>query len=60
MINAMDAVLPSMAMRGSGYHMPYRNVDGNDIDAVIAEFGRAGHRVFGAEGANDVAQRPHA
>ncbi len=30
-----------LAQRGSGYNMPTRNVDGNDVDTVIREFGLA-------------------
>jgi len=33
-----------LAKRGSGYAMPHWNVDGNDIDTVIAEFGKAVER----------------
>ena len=30
-----------MAKRGSGYNMPFFNVDGNDVDEVIKAFGEA-------------------
>jgi pyruvate dehydrogenase E1 component alpha subunit len=30
-----------LALRGGGYGMPNWNVDGNDVDTVIAEFGKA-------------------
>jgi pyruvate dehydrogenase E1 component alpha subunit len=30
--------------------MPYRNVDGNDVDTVIAEFGKAVERARAGEG----------
>ena len=30
-----------LAKRGSGYNMPYFNVDGNDLDTVIQAFGEA-------------------
>jgi pyruvate dehydrogenase E1 component alpha subunit len=30
-----------LALRGSGYAMPYRHVDGNDVDTVIEQFGIA-------------------
>ena len=37
-----------LALRGGGYAMPHWNIDGNDVDTVIAEFGKAVHR--GREG----------
>ena len=30
-----------LAMRGCGYAMPHWNIDGNDLDVVIREFGKA-------------------
>ncbi len=33
-----------LAERGSGYAMPHYHVDGNDVDIVIAEFGKAVER----------------
>jgi pyruvate dehydrogenase E1 component alpha subunit len=33
-----------LAERGSGYNLPHYNVDGNDVDTVISEFGRAVER----------------
>jgi pyruvate dehydrogenase E1 component alpha subunit len=39
-----------LAERGSGYNMPHRNVDGNDVDTVIAEFGVAVERARKGEG----------
>jgi pyruvate dehydrogenase E1 component alpha subunit len=39
-----------LAKRGCGFNMPYRNVDGNDVDTVIAEFGEAVRRGRAGEG----------
>ncbi len=39
-----------LAERGSGYAMPHCNIDGNDIDVVIAEFGKAADRAAPARG----------
>jgi len=39
-----------LAERGCGYAMPHRNVDGNDIDTVIHEFGVAVERARRGEG----------
>ena len=39
-----------LAERGCGYNMPHRNVDGNDVDTVIAEFGKAVERGRAGEG----------
>ena len=39
-----------LAERGSGYNMPHYNVDGNDVDTVIAEFGKAVNRARAGEG----------
>ena len=39
-----------LAQRGSGYNMPHWNVDGNDIDTVIREFGKAVERARKGEG----------
>jgi pyruvate dehydrogenase E1 component alpha subunit len=32
---------PDLAKRAAGFNMPYYHVDGNDVDAVIAGFGKA-------------------
>ncbi|HZK80311.1 MAG TPA: thiamine pyrophosphate-dependent enzyme [Humisphaera sp.] len=40
----------NLAERGSGYNMPHWNVDGNDVDVVIREFGRAVERARAGEG----------
>ena len=39
-----------LALRGAGYAMPHYHVDGNDIDIVIREFGRAVDRARAGEG----------
>jgi pyruvate dehydrogenase E1 component alpha subunit len=39
-----------LAKRGSGFNMPHENVDGNDIDIVIREFGKAADRARRGEG----------
>lgn len=39
-----------LAKRGLGYNMPCENVDGNDIDAVIAAMTKAGDRARRGEG----------
>jgi pyruvate dehydrogenase E1 component alpha subunit len=39
-----------LAKRGSGFNMPYRHVDGNDVDTVIKEFGEAARRGRAGEG----------
>ncbi|HVT87316.1 MAG TPA: pyruvate dehydrogenase (acetyl-transferring) E1 component subunit alpha [Tepidisphaeraceae bacterium] len=39
-----------LAQRGSGYNMPHRNIDGNDLDAVIAAMTQATERARGGEG----------
>jgi len=39
-----------LAERGCGYNMPHRHVDGNDVDIVIAEFGKAVERARAGEG----------
>ena len=39
-----------LAERGSGYAMPHRNIDGNDVDTVIAEFTKAADRGRAGEG----------
>ena len=36
--------------RGCGFNMPHRNVDGNDVDTVIKEFGEAMERGRNGEG----------
>ena len=35
---------PDLAKRAAGFNMPYYHVDGNDVDAVIAGFGKAVER----------------
>jgi pyruvate dehydrogenase E1 component alpha subunit len=32
---------PDLAMRASGYRMPHYHIDGNDLDVVISEMGKA-------------------
>lgn len=39
-----------LAMRGSGYNMPHYHVDGNDIDSVIRDFGKAVERGRSGQG----------
>jgi len=39
-----------LAQRGCGYAMPTRNVDGNDVDAVIAAVGEAADRARAGNG----------
>jgi pyruvate dehydrogenase E1 component alpha subunit len=39
-----------LAERGSGYNMPHWNIDANDIDVVIREFGKAMERGRRGEG----------
>jgi pyruvate dehydrogenase E1 component alpha subunit len=39
-----------LAKRGGGYNMPYFNVDGNDVDTVIEELGKAAERARNGEG----------
>jgi pyruvate dehydrogenase E1 component alpha subunit len=39
-----------LALRGCGYNMPHRNVDGNDIDTVIKEMTEAAERGRRGEG----------
>jgi pyruvate dehydrogenase E1 component alpha subunit len=41
---------PDLAKRGSGFNMPHRNIDGNDIDTVIAEITEATDRARRGEG----------
>jgi pyruvate dehydrogenase E1 component alpha subunit len=53
-----------LSQRGCGYDMPHWNVDGNDVDTVIAEFGKAMERGRKGEGpsyivANTYRQRGH-
>jgi pyruvate dehydrogenase E1 component alpha subunit len=35
---------PDLAQRACGYDMPHWNIDGNDVDTVMAEFGKAMER----------------
>jgi pyruvate dehydrogenase E1 component alpha subunit len=39
-----------LAERGAGFAMPHYHVDGNDVDTVIAEFGKAKERAVSGEG----------
>lgn len=39
-----------LAKRAAGYNMPFKNVDGNDVDEVITEFGVAAERARRGEG----------
>ena len=39
-----------LAERGSGYDMPHYHVNGNDVDTVIAEFGKAVERARSGKG----------
>jgi len=39
-----------LSQRGCGFAMPHYNVDGNDLDVVIAEFGKAKERARRGEG----------
>ena len=39
-----------LAKRGSGFNMPFYNIDGNDIDVVIAEMTKAAERARKGEG----------
>ena len=39
-----------LAMRGSGFAMPHRNLDANDVDTVIKEFGEAADRARAGQG----------
>ena len=39
-----------LAERGCGYAMPHWNIDGNDVDVVIREFGKAVERARRGEG----------
>ena len=41
---------PDLAQRGSGYKMPHWNIDGNDLDVVAAEIGKAADRARRGEG----------
>jgi len=39
-----------LAERGAGFAMPHYHVDGNDVDTVISEFGKAKERAGNGEG----------
>jgi len=39
-----------LAERGSGYNMPHYHVDGNDVDTVIKQFGKAVDRARAGDG----------
>jgi len=41
---------PDLAKRGQGYNMPSENVDGNDVDTLIAKFTEARNRGVAGEG----------
>jgi len=47
---ARSSAEPELAKRASGYHMPYRAIDGNDIDIVIAQMNEAAERGRRGEG----------
>ncbi|MEA2711389.1 MAG: pyruvate dehydrogenase component alpha subunit [Phycisphaerales bacterium] len=47
---ARHSAEPDLAKRGSGFNMPYKNIDGNDIDAVIKEMTEAAERGRRGEG----------
>ena len=44
------SAVPDLAERGCGYAMPHRNVDGNDVEVLIEEFGAAVERARGGNG----------
>jgi pyruvate dehydrogenase E1 component alpha subunit len=39
-----------LAKRGSGYNIPFKSIDGNDIDVVIDEIGKSAERARSGEG----------
>jgi pyruvate dehydrogenase E1 component alpha subunit len=41
---------PDLAERGCGYRMPHWNIDGNDVDVVMAEMSKAVERARSGEG----------
>src|SRR4051812_6667472 len=41
---------PDLAERGCGFRMPHWNIDGNDIDVVMAEIGKAAERARRGDG----------
>jgi pyruvate dehydrogenase E1 component alpha subunit len=41
---------PDLAERGCGYRMPHWNIDGNDVDVVMQEVGKAAERARRGEG----------
>jgi pyruvate dehydrogenase E1 component alpha subunit len=47
---ARSSAEKDLALRGSGFNMPHRNVDGNDVDTVIEEFSDAADRARAGEG----------
>jgi pyruvate dehydrogenase E1 component alpha subunit len=47
---ARSSAEPELAKRASGYHMPYRAIDGNDVDTVITEMNAAAERGRRGEG----------
>ncbi len=47
---ARSSAEKDLAKRGSGFAMPHRNIDGNDVDVVIAELTEAADRARRGEG----------
>ena len=47
---ARHSAEPDLAKRGSGFNMPFKNIDGNDIDVVIKEMTEAAERGRRGEG----------
>jgi pyruvate dehydrogenase E1 component alpha subunit len=47
---ARHSAEPDLAKRGSGFNIPYKNIDGNDIDVVIKEMTEAAERGRRGEG----------
>jgi pyruvate dehydrogenase E1 component alpha subunit len=47
---ARHSAEPDLAKRGSGFNMPFKNIDGNDIDIVIKEMTEAAERGRRGEG----------
>ena len=41
---------PDLAERGCGFNMPHWNIDGNDVDVVMAETGKAVERARRGDG----------
>ena len=47
---ARHSAEPDLGKRGSGFNMPFKNIDGNDIDVVIKEMSEAAERGRRGEG----------